>query len=884
MPRGIIRLVIAWLSAIAVLWVGQTAVEAGGIGGDRWAIVVGVQEYPKGTGFALLRYAEEDAQALWELLIDPDRGGYEEGRVKVFTTAGDPARQPTRGNILTALGLLEKWSQADPQHPPDTVLVYFSGHGVEQGGKSYLIPSDVDRADLANTALSLDLVREKLAMSGAKKQIIIVDACRFQTTPGKAGGEEQSVEFARALEEFAKAKGRVVLASCSSNQASYEDEERGHSAFTGILLDGLLGAADDNGDGVITLTESYQYLTRELRSWAEKRGIVQYPSLYGEITLTLPLVRCPKWAEVRITSVPDEAEVWIDGENTGHKTPHTLKVPVSAGAGRTLELELRKEGFRDLPREVILRADDQEPPRVVVSLTPMPPVLPLPDRRPLPPKPAGVTPWVAELQVDTGYQMDPRGNERWRGGLHVFLQTDMPGEIEVVVTDVFGRRYSSPDFGTPYVGPDIRRAFYNWEVVGEELRFTWGAWYEQPPPVGATYLVEVSSPSGQDRVTTSPLRGYAPWRAPTITCPANGALIAETVPEFIWEQFSSQTTGYLLEVVGPQDQNRAGGDSVWVLGTDGASLSATFNEDGTAGVPELRPGSRYRLHLGACEKAPRARADGRQEEHAYWGGRIHAFRVGAPREAPAGAAAPDQPRRADDMREGPRFVEWRAVWHHALSWDGGEGWAHLMEAHVEDPLDRVGRPSHVREMLVTDPTGRAHPAPGDGIHQYPQERGLAVMYLENLDGPPEFSGTYTFVATNHQGRSTTEYAALPVYEEGPALVVTQPLNRGVVTDVVPAFSWEPLHDPTTHVHFRVLEETADSLVPIWQTGEPGVSADKGSARYNFNGTASQPELRAGYTYLLEVSLHKHFSKHAILETRRQVRFTVGVQVGPDEER
>ena len=624
-----------WLWCLAMLASGSAPVRSAEPGGVKWAIVIGVQQYSERTGFAPLRYAEKDAQGVYDVLVDQQRGAYEEGRVELLTTAAQEAEAwPTRGNILGALGLLEKWSRADPDHSPDTVIVYFSGHGVEQDGQSYLVPVDAVRTDLANTALPLELVRQKLSLTGAKKQIVIVDACRFDSVPGKAGGEQQSVEFARALEEFARAEGRVVLASCSSNQASYENEERGHSAFTGILLDGLLGAADENADGMITLTESYEYLTRELRSWAEKRGIVQYPSLYGEITLTVPLVRCPKWVEVRIASVPDEAEIWVDGENTGQKTPHTLKIAVSATQERKLEVKLKKEGYQDLTREVTVRADSGA--EVIVSLQEVSGSVPREPREagigeaqpsvlpgmPAPPtQPVGL-PRVIRVRTDAMYSVDQEGREGWGDGVHLIIRTAHPRDVTVRVTDAFGQ---------VYVGRGKGASFGLWQAnESEVILWWWSKRQDRALPAGRRYVVEVVTPEGRDQLTTTPLPDYSPWRCPAITYPPNQAVITERLPTFAWEPFGPETTSYSIELQGPSDEWRPdlwGGDMTWAFGLSGHRVSAVFNEDGMAAVPQLTPGRDYHLWLTAEEAHPVARTDFREEIHTRKGCRIQTFHV-----------------------------------------------------------------------------------------------------------------------------------------------------------------------------------------------------------------------------------------------------------------
>jgi len=357
MRTAMLRTALLWMAMGALARASSGLANGAQAGGEKVAMVVGVQRYSETKGFAPLRYAERDAQSFYDLLVDPQRGGYEPARVKLFTTASrDPQQLPVRGNLLAALNHLEDWASTPGGGKLDTVLIYFSGHGVAEGPKSYLIPVDASRDDLASTAISLDEVQARLAKCGAKKQIVILDACRFQASPGKAPGDEQNVSFARKLEELGRAEGRVVLASCSQNEASYEDQASEHSAFTAFLLQGLQGPADADADGVISVTESHEYVSRQMVSWSRQQELKQTPRLYGEITLTLPLVRCPLWAELRITSVPSEAEVWVDGESTNQRTPYTSRIKLVQGRSRVVKVRLTKPGYQDLEKEVAVAA------------------------------------------------------------------------------------------------------------------------------------------------------------------------------------------------------------------------------------------------------------------------------------------------------------------------------------------------------------------------------------------------------------------------------------------------------------------------------------------------------------------------------------------------
>ena len=89
--------------------------------GQRWALIIGVEDYqdPQITD---LRYSIDDARALYEVLVDPKRGGFETDHVKLLTDdATDSKLLPTRLNILDALN---NWLRQTTER--DTVIFYFS--------------------------------------------------------------------------------------------------------------------------------------------------------------------------------------------------------------------------------------------------------------------------------------------------------------------------------------------------------------------------------------------------------------------------------------------------------------------------------------------------------------------------------------------------------------------------------------------------------------------------------------------------------------------------------------------------------------------------------------------------------------------------------------
>src|SRR2546430_9093794 len=85
----------------------------------RYALIVGIDSYTDANYFVHLPFAEADARALYELLIDPERGGWQPEQVVYL--AGEAATRDEVESQLRELCLVRAG-----QH--DLVLIYFAGH------------------------------------------------------------------------------------------------------------------------------------------------------------------------------------------------------------------------------------------------------------------------------------------------------------------------------------------------------------------------------------------------------------------------------------------------------------------------------------------------------------------------------------------------------------------------------------------------------------------------------------------------------------------------------------------------------------------------------------------------------------------------------------
>ncbi len=265
--------------------------------GERWAVVIGIGSYDA-KSVPRLRYAVPDADAVYRTLIDV--AGFRRDHVVLLTDTTE--RKPTLRNLRQVLGTF----LARSPRKEDTVLIFFAGHGapevdprgVERDGLAkYLIPADADPDDLYSTALPMDEIRTIFERIEAERVIMFLDTCYS----GAAGGRTFATKGIRAgsvddafLDRLARSKGRAIITASRPGEVSLELAELGHGIFTHYLVQGLAGAADANGDGVVSLHELYEYVAQQVTLKSRAVGGNQHPIMKGELDGVLPLVRLRK--------------------------------------------------------------------------------------------------------------------------------------------------------------------------------------------------------------------------------------------------------------------------------------------------------------------------------------------------------------------------------------------------------------------------------------------------------------------------------------------------------------------------------------------------------------------------------------------------------------
>ncbi|MBD2605643.1 caspase family protein [Scytonema hofmannii FACHB-248] len=234
-----------------------------------WLVLVGVNQY-QDERLPSLRYSAVDCQGLAEALADATQAF---PQTEVWTHHDFSLRLPTLTNIRTTLKQIAATAQ-----PQDTILFYFSGHGIVQPnyGQVVLCLADTQIDNLLNTGLGLEELLHLLGHSGAQTQLVLLDACHsgsmsLKGAKGKIpNGENPTPQMVDLLRQKAKkSKGFYALLSCDTDQQSWEFPELGHGVFTYYLMRGLRGEAAD-GRGLIEADGLYRYIYHQTQQYIEQ--------------------------------------------------------------------------------------------------------------------------------------------------------------------------------------------------------------------------------------------------------------------------------------------------------------------------------------------------------------------------------------------------------------------------------------------------------------------------------------------------------------------------------------------------------------------------------------------------------------------------------------
>ena len=330
---------------------------------NQWALIIGINKY---HDFPQLNYAVEDARSM-KILLNTQYGFPEENIQMLLD------EKATKNNITNAF-----YTLVEKTGPEDAIVVYYAGHGETRkipGGKEdlgYLIPIDGKMGNLQRTTLNMKTINIYSNEIPAKSMLFLVDACYGGLA---AAGNYRSNRQLDIIKSVTKDRCRQIITAGKKEEQVLENEKWHHSAFTRVLLDGLMELkADTDKDGIVMANQLYSYIQNNVLKLTEGGQTPQFNNLstdegeFAFIDQNLVLsdfgIDLSGFSFLTIPSEPFGALIKIDDEVIDKKTP-IINEKIKSGYHT---VTVFKKGYKEFSERPFFKPNETTIVRTVMSL------------------------------------------------------------------------------------------------------------------------------------------------------------------------------------------------------------------------------------------------------------------------------------------------------------------------------------------------------------------------------------------------------------------------------------------------------------------------------------------------------------------------------------
>ncbi len=221
---------------------------------NTYAVVVGISKYAA-KGIPKLKYANKDAQVFARFLQTTAGGKVPAENIRLFIDSN-----ATMAAVYDAMSWLRETCSKD-----DLVYFYFAGHGDMESETIYklgfLLTYNTPRTNYINNAIRIEDLNNfanTISVENKANVVLITDACHS----GQLAGKDFRGNFLVGEQLRTIRAKEIRITSCAKDELAMEDERwgGGRGVFSFYLINGLAGLADQQTDGVVTLSEIRNYL------------------------------------------------------------------------------------------------------------------------------------------------------------------------------------------------------------------------------------------------------------------------------------------------------------------------------------------------------------------------------------------------------------------------------------------------------------------------------------------------------------------------------------------------------------------------------------------------------------------------------------------------
>nr|BBH91552.1 hypothetical protein KTC_63030 [Thermosporothrix sp. COM3] len=249
--------------------------------GRRLGLIIGINTYQDPT-FQPLQFAENDARALAQWLVNNQGGKWSPGDVQVVQ--GQHATHELLKSLFTQTCL-------QVALPDDLVFLYFAGHTYidERSGQGILAASNTSYQDPTTGIPLITIAQQLFAQSQAGQILFIIDS--FQSGRLWSARRASPYDFSplcspAVTSALQQQPNRMLFFSCRGNEFAPETGMQKLGSFTHRLIAGLCGPANDPTLGRPTIESIYSFLQGSLSDQ-------QKPQIIGQINSPVILAGDP---------------------------------------------------------------------------------------------------------------------------------------------------------------------------------------------------------------------------------------------------------------------------------------------------------------------------------------------------------------------------------------------------------------------------------------------------------------------------------------------------------------------------------------------------------------------------------------------------------------